>query len=310
VSDLRRFKDGVPEDFNTPASTPKDQEQASSWQESNRAWWERNPMRYDFGDAPVSATEGTREFYEEIDRRFFRTAFESCPWAAVPFDTFIPFNDIRDKRVLEVGVGCGSHAQLLAPRSGRYVGIDLTSYATETTAARLALFGLPGGVIRMDAEHLGLATATFDFVWSWGVIHHSSNTRAALEEIYRVMRPGGTLVVMVYHRSFWNTVVRGGLYYGILRGGFLRGASVHRLLQETTDGAIARYYSVGEWRALVSDLFDVVELRVLGHKTQLLPLPSGRLKTWLGSWIPGGIGRFVTNRPLMGYLLVTVLQKR
>ena len=58
----------------------------------------------------------------------------------------------------------------------------------------------------MDAEHLEFPDETFDFVWSWGVIHHSANTEAIIREIHRVLKPGGEARVMVYHRNsinFW-----------------------------------------------------------------------------------------------------------
>jgi len=93
-----------------------------------------------------------------------------------------------------VGVGCGSHAQLLAPpRAGSYTGIDLTDYAVECTRRRFWAIGLDGRIQQMDAENMEFPDASFDFVWSWGVIHHSSDTRKALAEITRVLRPGGAV---------------------------------------------------------------------------------------------------------------------
>ncbi|MBK7629848.1 MAG: class I SAM-dependent methyltransferase [Ignavibacteriales bacterium] len=58
-------------------------------------------------------------------------------------------------------------------------------------------------MLKMDAEALQFEDNSFDFVWSWGVIHHSSNTRKILEEIQRVLKPGGEAIIMVYHRSIW-----------------------------------------------------------------------------------------------------------
>jgi ubiquinone/menaquinone biosynthesis C-methylase UbiE len=56
----------------------------------------------------------------------------------------------------------------------------------------------------LDAEQLALAEGSFVVFWSWGVIHHSANTRRILDEMHRVLRPGGSAVVMVYHRGFWR----------------------------------------------------------------------------------------------------------
>jgi ubiquinone/menaquinone biosynthesis C-methylase UbiE len=70
----------------------------------------------------------------------------------------------------------------------------------------------------MDAEHLAFPDASFDFVWSWGVIHHSSNTWQIVGEIQRVLKPGGTAVIMVYHRGWWNYYVW-GMLIGPVRAG-------------------------------------------------------------------------------------------
>lgn len=138
-------------------------------------------------------------------------------------------------------MGCGGHAQLLAEHAQSFTGIDLTDYAVKCTARRLELSGLNGRIVRMDAEEMAFENNSFDLVWSWGVIHHSANTENVLREIHRVLRPHGIAITMVYHRSVWNTYVRGALFYGILRGEFLRTRSLHRVVQGATDGALARY---------------------------------------------------------------------
>src|SRR5206468_2314200 len=129
-------------------------------------------------------------------------------------DPLIDFDQLQNKDVLEIGVGNGSHAALLARHSGSFTGIDLTDYAVESTSKRLKCFGLAGIVRQMDAEQMPFADRSFDFVWSWGVIHHSSDTRKILSEIARVLRPGGRAVTMVYHRNWWNYYLFGGLING------------------------------------------------------------------------------------------------
>ena len=41
----------------------------------------------------------------------------------------------------------------------------------------------------------------FDIVWSWGVIHHSPNTKKCAEEITRVLAKNGILYIMLYNKN-------------------------------------------------------------------------------------------------------------
>jgi SAM-dependent methyltransferase len=131
---------------------------------------------------------------------------------------FARFEEAAGKDVLEVGVGMGSDHQRLAeagPRSLR--GIDLTERAIEHTRARFEAFGLRSELAVGNAEALPFPDASFDFVYSWGVIHHSPDTPKAAQEILRVLRPGGVARVMIYHRRCpvgWMLWTR----YALLRG--------------------------------------------------------------------------------------------
>ena len=157
---------------------------------------------------------------------------------------------------------------------------------------------------------MDFAADSFDFIWSWGVIHHSANTRKIVEEIRRVLRPGGTATVMVYYRNFWNYYIFAGLFAGVIQGTLWKTKSLHQTRQTFIDGAIARYYTIPEWRSLVSDLFSVEDVKICGSKSELLPLPSGNFKTTLQSIIPNSLGRLFTNQFRMGMFLISKLEKR
>lgn len=260
-------------------------------------------MRYDWRES-VDRPEFSRPWFEEIDSRFFGEIRKVAPWCRMPFDDLIPFEDLKTKSVLEIGVGMGSHAQLLASHVGSYVGIDLTTYAVKATSMRLKAFNLPGQVVQMDAERMSFPDASFDFVWSWGVIHHSSNTQAILHEMRRVLRPGGRAVVMVYHRGWWNYYVVGGMLLGLLRGSLFQTRSLHKTVQQATDGALARYFTGGSWREFVREDFRVNWTCVRGNKADVFPLPSGRFKRALMSMTPDAMSRFFTNRCWMGSFLI------
>jgi ubiquinone/menaquinone biosynthesis C-methylase UbiE len=302
------FKKEVPSGFDSPIALPSSLEQESQWQSANRAWWEGHPMRYDFSKK-LEVEEFSKQFYEEIDRRFFADAATMLPWRKIPFDSLIDFDSLRKKDVLEIGCGNGSHAQLLVEHARSYTGIDLTSYAAKSTTQRLKHVALNGTIRQMDAECMDFPDGSFDYIWSWGVIHHSANTRKIIKEMHRVLRPGGEARIMVYHRNFWNYRLFAGLIGGIVHGHLFKTKSFHKASQLMTDGAIARLYTTDEWKALVSDLFEVKMIRILGSKMGLVPLPSSRLKKGLMSIIPNNLSQFLNSRMRLGTFLYSTLRK-
>ena len=301
------MKERLPSGYGSPTSLPDDKQRAE-WQRENRVWWEANPMRYDWKQS-VGHPEFSREFYQEIDRRFFDDAARYMPPRERPFDTLVPFDRLPNWDVLEIGVGNGSHAQLLAPHCRSYTGIDLTEYAAISTRRRFNQFRVPGRVVRMDAEQMAFGDERFDFIWTWGVIHHSADTGRVLSEMRRMLRPGGSAIVMVYHRSWWYQYVYAALCRGILMGGFRR-HSLHELLQLHTDGAIARFYKPDEWGRLVSASgLEMDGYEIFGQKSEVLLLPPGALKDFLTRVIPDASTRVVTSSLRQGSFLVSRLRK-
>jgi SAM-dependent methyltransferase len=143
-----------------------------------------------------------------------RIRYELEPYLA----PFARFDDGRDKDVLEIGVGMGAdHLRWARSRPRSLTGVDLTPRAVELTRQRLGLAGLASELRVADAENLPFPDASFDLVYSWGVLHHSPDTPRAIAEVRRVLRPGGTARVMIYHK--WSIV---GLMlwarYGLLAG--------------------------------------------------------------------------------------------
>ena len=293
--------------FDAPTQSPVDDEQHRQWQLANKAWWERTPMRYDWREE-LESSHATADYFAEIDRRFYSSVRRFLPWRTIPFDTLISFDKLSSEDVLEIGVGHGSHAQLLAPRTRSYVGIDLTAEATEMTSKRLAMTNTPGKILQMDAEAMNFADGSFDFIWSWGVIHHSADTGRILKEMHRVLRPGGHCTVMVYYRSWWSYYLFAFLKV-LLEGRLPSRSRIREVRQQTTDGAIARYYTCAEWNSFAGDLFNV-KSSVYGMCIEAIPLPHGGLKRLLARILPDSVARFMTHRLAMGSFLIAQMTKR
>lgn len=262
-------------------------------------------MTYDWrGEIPFEP--GSPEHLAEVERRFLAEAWFAQAPGDPAFSGLIPYAQLREKDVLEIGCGTGVHARLLAEAGARVSAVDLTPTAVELTRRRLELAGLDADVREADAESLPFDDASFDVVWSWGVIHHSESTDRVIREIARVLRPGGRLALMVYHRTsitFWIDYV---LYRGILRGGLLR-ESPDELANRWSDGVIARHYTRRAFAAALSPWFDGVDTRVMGQMSEAVPLPR-RARRLVAPLVPQTLQRAILRR--FGWFLFATAWRR
>jgi ubiquinone/menaquinone biosynthesis C-methylase UbiE len=134
------------------------------------------------------------------DRRWFFQEIDDYRYGKNPFiPSFAKFEEARNLRVLEIGLGSASDFIRWARNGAQLWGRDLTQASVELTKERLALEGLSANVATGDAEALDLPSDYFDIVYSYGVLHHTPDTQRAIREVYRVTRPGGTARVMIYN---------------------------------------------------------------------------------------------------------------
>jgi 2-polyprenyl-3-methyl-5-hydroxy-6-metoxy-1,4-benzoquinol methylase len=273
-------------------------------QQRNRGWWEQTPMTYDWSMA--SSKDRSLAWFDEQDKlnveahRFFATDRQ-------PFDRLIPFEQLRGKRVLEIGVGAGFHSELMARAGANVTGIDLTDAAVATARRRFELKGLDGRFLQWDAEQPSTDfKAGFDFVWSWGVIHHSSRTGRIVRNVAGWLKDEGRFAGMVYHRQSMSAAVAVALD-GVMRGKLWSG-SVDETLWRSTDGFSARFYPAEIWRDFLLGFFAEAAVDVSGLESDILPLPRAlrkavvrrisvnRARALLARW--GSFVTFDASRPL------------
>jgi ubiquinone/menaquinone biosynthesis C-methylase UbiE len=270
-----------------------------------RRWWTDHPMTYDWRNE-IPFAPGSPEHLAEVERRFLSEAWFAQRPGDVPFSGLIPFPELVGKDVLEIGCGSGVHTRLLAAAGANVTAIDLTPTAVELTTKRLALAGLSADVREADAESLAFADQCFDFVWSWGVIHHSADTNRALAEMARVLRSGGQLGLMVYHRTsltYWLNYV---LYRGVVRGGLLHERPA-QLANRWSDGVIARHYTRRELTAALSPWFENIDTRVMGQIGEAIPLPS-RVRSRVAPLVPSSAQESLLRR--LGWFLFATASRR
>lgn len=179
---------------------------------------------------------------------------------------FADFAAQRGKRVLEIGVGLGADHQQFAQAGAILHGCDLTPRAVEHTRRRLQLFGLRSELHQADAENLAYSDESFDFVYSWGVLHHSPDTPKAIGEVYRILKPGGKARIMIYHKySFVGYML--WLRYALLRGEW--STSLDAIYFNRLESPGTKAYTAEQARALFSRFRDVSIETVLTHGDML-----------------------------------------
>ena len=238
-------------------------------QQGNRAWWNSRPMDYNWHNA-ASEEPGSAAWFARIDRELIE-ASHLFATDQQPFDRILPLKSLAGKRVLEIGCGMGCPTETMARAGAQVFAVDLTDTAVEMTKRRLELHGLTANIQRGDAEALPFEDNTFDFVWSWGVIHHSSRTGRIVRQIARVLKPEGECRVMVYNRE--GAAARMNLLlHHWLKGRFLQ-RSVEETLFATTDGFTARYYTQEQFEDLFRTFFREVSSEICGQTADVVPLP-------------------------------------
>ncbi|MEM8947716.1 MAG: class I SAM-dependent methyltransferase [Pseudomonadota bacterium] len=111
----------------------------------------------------------------------------------------IPFANLADKSVLEVGLGYGTLATAIMKRGAIYHGLDLAAGPVEMARYRAGLLGKDADIRQGSVLECPFEDKTFDHVISIGCLHHTGDLRQAIDEVHRVLKPGGKATIMVYN---------------------------------------------------------------------------------------------------------------
>jgi SAM-dependent methyltransferase len=157
-----------------------------------RQFWDRNPC----GTKNTGAERGTLAFYRQVEAHRYHEEFH-IPLVA-------EFDQHASHQVLEVGCGLGTDGRQFARGGARYTGCDLSLESLRLARRGFGLFGLTGDFVCTDAADLPFCDSRFDIVYSHGVLHHVPSTVRAINEVHRVLRPGGTAIIMLYAAALFG----------------------------------------------------------------------------------------------------------
>jgi SAM-dependent methyltransferase len=109
-------------------------------------------------------------------------------------------DEVKDKLMLDAGVGSGRFSEVVSRWGGEVVGIDL-SYAVD--AAYRNIGSRPNvHIIQADIFNLPFKENTFDYIFSVGVLHHTPDTEQAFKRLVPLLKPDGEIAIWVYTKYF------------------------------------------------------------------------------------------------------------
>lgn len=116
---------------------------------------------------------------------------------------FYSAEEVQGKSVLDAGCGTGIFSIIFAQNgAARVTGIDISEGSLRTAKSLKEKFNLINTEFRkLDMLALPFPEETFDIVWAWGTVHHTTAPFRAMEELIRVLKPSGSLLLAVYKRT-------------------------------------------------------------------------------------------------------------
>jgi ubiquinone/menaquinone biosynthesis C-methylase UbiE len=141
---------------------------------------------------------GADEYFTDLERQRYRSHRHLLPWIAA----MTPGHS-----VLEIGCGVGLDTYAMAQHGLHVDSVDLTEVAVRTAYTRFRRHNMAASFAVADAEKLPFSSDSYDYVYSFGVLHHAADTVATINEAHRVLKPGGKARIMLYHRHSLNELV-------------------------------------------------------------------------------------------------------
>ena len=229
-------------------------------------WWNGYPFTYFVKDK-----EGSWEFFRNIDRKILKW----MPWAQEGYPLLskvIDYKLLKGKKILDIACGTGWSSEQFARAGADVTAIDITPKAIELTKKRFEIYKLKAEILAADAENLPFPDNSFDYILAWGCLMHMPNTQKAINEIYRVLKPGGKFGAMMYNKNslHWRYFIFFGK--GILKLKLLK-YSKQDLANRYTDGAeiggnfLTKFFSKNEikkmfnkFSGLMVDIYDSYDI--------------------------------------------------
>lgn len=156
-------------------------------------YWDKNPVH----SIEFDLNADLRSYCEYIDALRWS---DNEKWAR---EKFYELKGGGGARILDAGCGIGVFSRFYARKGSSFkvYAIDIAPQAVEITQKSFEIFGLKGEIKLGSVEEIPYPDNYFDYIVSNGVIHHTLNTEKAVDEFYRVLKPGGLASVCIYYKN-------------------------------------------------------------------------------------------------------------
>ena len=124
--------------------------------------------------------------------------------------TGMPLEQLRGLRVLDAGCGGGRYSRICGEAGATVIAADHSRAVDKAQQLCSHLDNV--SFVQADLKKLPLEPASFDFVFSIGVMHHDADTRAVFDAVAKLVKPGGRYSVWLYRRNqWWQEAINSGL---------------------------------------------------------------------------------------------------
>ena len=148
------------------------------------------------GDSETVRTRRTYDFtWQRVSRRETEQRWEKDSYA---YDALIPRKLLGGAGKLGLDAGCGGGADLVRLASGgsELIGVDVSEGVRVAFERARHLPNVR--VVQGDLRHPPFADGSFDFIYSFGVLHHLPDPEAGFKNLARLLKPGGAFVTYLY----------------------------------------------------------------------------------------------------------------
>lgn len=226
----------------------------------NRNWWNENPMTYLDWDLKKSDRLVTQKInFKKLNDKYLK----SNPYLIKKFKEIKNKNFLKNSITLDLGCGFGSSSIKLSNYSKKVYAVDISEKSVKGTKQNLKYFSKKKVVVKkMDAEKLDFKSNFFDYIYSWGVIHHSNNPYKIYQNIYRTLKKGGKLFFMVYNKNSIRYYAL-GLYYLFFKFKILQGYNLDTVQKFFTDGYHHKHYTLRELFSILKNIgFNKIKIEI------------------------------------------------